>query len=73
MCVCACVLQRVCAYNRAIWPFHPKGILDFWLVDVAAGVTQEEGHTGFFTRLPSASLCLDFSREEDSAVPFRRP
>ena len=28
-------------------------ILDVWLVDVPAGVTQEEGHTGFL-HLPSA-------------------
>ena len=32
-------------------------ILDVRLVDVPAGVTQEEGHTGFF-RLPSAVLAF---------------
>ena len=34
-------------------------ILDVRLVDVPAGVTQEEGHTGFF-HLPSAVLALIF-------------
>ena len=49
-------------------------ILDVRLVDVLAGVTQEEGHTGFLIHLPSAVLALFFSREKDSAVPFpRRP
>ena len=46
-CVCVCV----------VIPF----ILDVRLfVDVPAGVTQEEGHTGFFIRLPSAVLVLIF-------------
>ena len=45
-------------------------ILDVRLVDVPAGVTQEEGHTGFLTHLPCAVL----AREKDPAVPFpRRP
>ena len=35
-------------------------ILDVRLVDVSAGVTQEEGHTGFLTHLPSAVLALIF-------------
>ena len=43
MCVCAVI------------PF----ILDVRFVDVPAGVTQEEGHTGFFY-LPSAVLALIF-------------
>ena len=34
--------------------------LDVGLVDVPVGVTQEEGHTGFF-HLPSAVLALIFS------------
>ena len=34
-------------------------ILDVRHVDVPAGVTQEEGHTGFF-HLPSAVLALVF-------------
>ena len=33
--------------------------LDVRFVDVPAGVTQEEGHTGFF-HLPSAVLALTF-------------
>ena len=35
----------------------------FWtsgLLDVPAGVTQEEGHTGFLIHLPSAVLTLVF-------------
>ena len=35
-------------------------ILDVRLVDVPAGVTQEEGHTGFLIHLPSAVLALVF-------------
>ena len=35
-------------------------ILDVKLVDVPAGVTQEEGHTGFLIHLPSAVLALIF-------------
>ena len=35
-------------------------VLDVRLVDVPAGVTQEEGHTGFLIRLPSAVLALIF-------------
>ena len=34
--------------------------LDVRLVDVPAGVTQEEGHTGFLIHLPSAVLALIF-------------
>ena len=41
-------------------------------MDAPAGVTQEEGHTGFLIHLSSAVLA--FYREKDSAVPFpRRP
>ena len=29
-------------------------------MDVPAGVTQEEGHTGFLIYLPSAALALNF-------------
>ena len=43
----------MCVY--AAFPF----ILDVRLVDVPAGVTQEEGHTGFL-HLPSAVLALKF-------------
>ena len=48
-CVCVCV--RVC-----VIPF----ILDVRFVDIPAGVTQEEGHTGFFIHLLSAVLALIF-------------
>ena len=34
-------------------------ILDVRFVDITAGITQEEGHTGFL-RLPSAVLALIF-------------
>ena len=47
MCVCVCVCIVI--------PF----ILDVRLVDAPAGVTQEEGHTGFLY-LPSAVLALIF-------------
>ena len=33
-------------------------ILDVKLVDAPAGVTQEEGHTGFIIHLPSAVVAL---------------
>ena len=42
-------------YVCVVIPF----ILDVSLVDVPAGVTQEEGHTGFL-HLPSAVLALIF-------------
>ena len=45
----------------------------FWTsssLDVSAGVTQEEGHTGFFIHLVSAVRALMFYREKDSAIPF---
>ena len=38
------------------------------ILDVPAGVTQEEGHTGFLIHLPSAVLAFIFSREG-----FNRP
>ena len=44
--VCVCVF----------FPF----IVDVRLVSVPAGVTQEEGHTGFLIQLPSAVLALIF-------------
>ena len=48
-CVCVCV----CVFSS-----HP-----FWTsssLDVPAGVTQEEGHTGFLIHLPSAVRALIF-------------
>ena len=35
-------------------------MLDVWPVDVPAGVTQEECHTGFLIHLPSAVLAVIF-------------
>ena len=53
MCVCVCVVKL----HITFFPF----ILDVRLVDVPAGVTQEEGHTGFLIHLlPSAVLGLIF-------------
>ena len=47
MCVCVCIVISF--------------ILDvIRLVDVPAGVTQEEGHTGFLIHLPSVVLALIF-------------
>ena len=46
VCVCVCL----------VIPF----ILDVRLVDVPAGLTQEEGRTGFLIHLPSAVLALIF-------------
>ena len=63
------VLHVICV--SVVIPF----ILDIRLVDVPAGVTQEEGHIGF-VHLPSAVLALIvFARRIlNSAVPFpRRP
>ena len=60
--VCVCV----CAFSS-----HP-----FWTsssLDVPAGVTQEEGHAGFFIHLLSAVRAIIFL-EKDSGIPFpRRP
>ena len=44
-------------------------ILDVRLVDVPAGVTQEEGYTGF-VHLPSAVLALIFIARR---IHLRRP
>ena len=49
VCVCVCV----------VIPF----ILDVRFMDVPAGVTQKEGHTGFL-HLPSAVLAIIFWRED---------
>ena len=53
-----------------VFSFH-----SFWTsssLDVPAGVTQEEGHTGFLIPPPFCGACLNFSREKDSATPFPR-
>ena len=47
-CVCVCVCTVI--------PF----IMDVNIVDAPAGVTQEEGHTGFLIHLPSAVHALNF-------------
>ena len=60
-CVCVCVFSS-----------HP-----FWTsssLDVPAGVTQEEGHTGFLIHLPSAVRALIFvaRRIQPFAIPAVR-
>ena len=50
----------------------------FWtsglLVDVPPGVSQEEGSDRISHPPSFCGVCLDFSREKDSAIPFpRRP
>ena len=50
--VCVCVCVCVCVVILFI--------LDVRLEDVPAGVTQEDGHTGFIIPLPSAVLILTF-------------
>ena len=45
-------IDSVCSVCVCVFSSHP-----FWTsssLDVPAGVTQEEGHTGFLTHLPSA-------------------
>ena len=43
-------------------------------MDARAGVTQEEGHTGFLIHLPSAALALIFLARRIQPVRFpRRP
>ena len=49
-------IQPVCCVLFVVIPFF----LDVRLVDVPAGVTQEEGHTGFLIYPPSAVLTLIF-------------
>ena len=51
-----CDTERM--YYVCVFSSHP-----FWTsssLDVPAGVTQEEGHTGFFIHLPSAVRALIF-------------
>ena len=51
--IAICVAMCVCVFSS-----HP-----FWTsssLDVPAGVTQEEGHTGFLIHLPSAVRALIF-------------
>ena len=58
-CPCSVDHKRDCVYVYFMCVFIPF-ILDVRLADVPAGVTQEEGHTGFLIRLPSAVLALIF-------------
>ena len=61
MCVCVSLKKnqnapRPSEHPPVVIPF----ILDVRLVDAPAGVTQEEGHTGFLIRLPPPMLPLTF-------------
>ena len=50
------ILSTRCNYIVCVFSSHP-----FWTsMDVPAGVTQEEGHTGFLIHLPSAVRALIF-------------
>ena len=68
MCVCVCVFS-----SHSFWT--PSSL------DVPAGVTQEEGHTGFFIHLLSAVRALIFLARRikpflslvDREVEFRSP
>ena len=55
VCVCLCVSCHPIYSGRQVCGRIP------------AGVTQEEGHTGFLIHLPSAVLALIFYLEKDSA------
>ena len=51
-------MMRSIGYVFSVFSSHP-----FWTsssLDVPAGVTQEEGHTGFLIHLPSAVRALIF-------------
>ena len=56
VCLCVCVLLSSHLF-----------ILDVRFVDVPAGVTQEEGHTGFSPPSFCGACLNNFSREKDSA------
>ena len=52
------IYRRICCVCVCVFSSHP-----FWTsssLDVPAGVTQEEGHTGFLIHLPSAVRALIF-------------
>ena len=51
VCVCVCFLP-VHSGHQVRWTYQP--------LDIPAGVTQEDGHTGFFIHLPSAVRALIF-------------
>ena len=51
-----CLTKDCVVYVCVVIPFT----LDVRLADVPAGVTQEEGHTGFLIHLPSAVFVLIF-------------
>ena len=54
VCVCVCMYVCVCVFfsSHSFWTSSS--------LDVPAGVTQEEGHTGFLIHLPSAVRALIF-------------
>ena len=56
----------MCVFVCLVFPF----ILDVRLVDAPAGVTQEEGHTGFLHLSFSAVIALFFFARRIQPSPF---
>ena len=48
------------SYRSVVYVFSSHSFWTSSSLDVPAGVTQEEGHTGFFIHLPSAVRALIF-------------
>ena len=68
VCVCVCVFIKLHIRCVCVCVFSSHSFWTSSSLDVPAGVTQEEGHTGFLIHLLSAV------RAKDSAIPFpRRP
>ena len=64
-----------CALSLCVCVFSSHPLWTSSSLDVPAGVTQEEGHTGgrshrIFNPPSFCGACLDFCREKDSAIPF---
>ena len=57
--------QRVCVCVCVVFPFF----VDVRLVDLPAGVTEEEGRTRYLTHLPSAVLALIFHARRIQPFP----
>ena len=61
--------QLESCFPLSVWVFSPHSFWTSSSLDVPAGVTQEEGRTGFLIHLLSAVRALI---EKDSAIPFPR-
>ena len=57
---CSCINDQVQYCTRSVCVFSPHSFWTSSSLDVPAGVTQEEGHTGFLIRLLSAVRALIF-------------